>query len=135
MGYSLLEHTADLKIKVWGKNLLELFQEAASALYSVSTDSPLPQPTQKSQKIKLEVEGKDEETLLVNFLNELLYLSDVKNQGYQVAKLELENDKLKAELLPYPLPPLKFEIKSATYHDLKIQKTKQGYEAVIVFDI
>lgn len=135
MNYRILEHTADLKIKVWGESLLQLFQNAAEAIYSVSAGSPLPKPTKESEKVNLEVKGEDNEALLVNFLNELLFLSDVHNQGYQVSNLKLKKGELKAELLPYPLPPLKIEIKSATYHDLKIKKTKQGYEAVIVFDI
>jgi len=133
--FEILEHAADLKIKVWGKDLPELFKNAAFAMFAAATGKQLKIENLKLKIKKLEVSGTDYESLLVNFLNELLYLSDVNNRGYQVLDLEIRNLALKAKLSTYPLPPLEVEIKGATYHDLKIKKLDKKYETVIVFDI
>lgn len=156
MNYQILEHTGDLKIKVWGRDLPELFKNAAAAMFSAvagrtttrtttneqratKTRPDLKSPTLRREKPKkIEIKGADYESLLVNFLNELLYLSDVQNKGFLAQNIEIKENgskKLTAQLLSLPLPPLEVEIKSATYHDLKITKTAAGYETTVVFDI
>ena len=133
--YKILEHKADLKIKVWGNDLSDLFKNAAYAMYA-AMDGSLSTPDYKLQNIK--VSGQDYESLLINFLNELLYLSDVNNRMYKVESVEIVEDekiKLKAALSPFSPPPSEIEIKGATYHNLKIKKMDAGFETTIVFDI
>jgi SHS2 domain-containing protein len=138
MKYQILEHTADLKIKVWGKDLPELFKNAADAMFDAMTGSNQ-QPANSEQKAQnIKISGIDHESLLANFLNELLYLSDIKNKGFKILDLKIKNKeklKLEAKLLPYPLPPLEIEIKGATYHNLKIEKKTGPYLTTILFDI
>lgn len=144
--FEILEHTADLKIKVWGKDLGELFKNAATAMFTAMCGKSEIRNTKfetiskfKIRKLKtkkIEIKGQDLESLLVNFLNELLYLSDVENQGFKIKDLRFKNEtELEAQLISFPLPPLEIEIKGATYHDLKIKKLDNIYEVVIVFDI
>jgi SHS2 domain-containing protein len=140
MKYKILEHIADLKIKVWGKDLPELFKNAVAAMYQAMAGkseirSTKSETNSKSQILNFKLAAQDYESLLVNFLNELLYLSDVENGAYQVLDLEIRNLSLKAKLCSYPLPPLEVEIKGATYHNLKIKKINNLYETIIVFDI
>lgn len=141
--FKILEHTADLKIKVWGKDLPELFKNAADAMFdAMSGKSEIRnskhETNYKFQIKNLKLTAQDHESLLVNFLNELLYLSDVNNQGYRIKDIGFRKNKefeLKAELIPYPLPPLEIEIKGATYHNLKIEKKTGLYLTIILFDI
>ena len=132
--FQILEHTADLRIKVWGKDLPNLFKNAAEGMFFATTGTEPEKPTGTVRKIK--VSGVDDESLLVNFLNELLYLSDIHNERFQIQKLNFTKDaKLEGQLKSYPLSTLDFEIKGVTYHELKIQKIGNIYEATIVFDI
>jgi SHS2 domain-containing protein len=140
MKYKILEHTADLKIKVWGKDLPELFKNAAEAMFAAMSGkseirNSKHETNYKFQIKNLKLTAQDHESLLVNFLNELLYLSDVENRAYHVLDLEIRNLSLKAKLYSYPLPPLEIEIKGATYHNLKIKKINNIYETVLIFDI
>jgi len=143
MKYKILEHTADLKIKVWGKDLPELFKNAADAMFAAMSGkseirNSKHETNYKFQIKNLKLTAQDHESLLVNFLNELLYLSDIKNKGFKILDLKIKNKeklKLEAKLLPYPLPPLEIEIKGATYHNLKIEKKTGPYLTTILFDI
>lgn len=133
MKYKILEHTGDLKLWVWGADLVDLFKNAAEGMFFAMTGK-IKKGNRRHKIIK--ISGEDEESLLVNFLNELLYLSDINNEGYKVCDLKFKNkNELEAKLVPYPLPLPEIEIKSATYYDLKIKKTPSGWEAVVVFDI
>jgi len=150
MKYQVLEHTADLKIKALGKDLSELFKNAAEAMYEAMAGSKQQAVSDtannKQQIINLEVSAADYESLLVNFLNELLCMSDIQHKGFGVndliicsetlnSKKEKKQLKLLAKLVPYSLSPLAIEIKGATYHNLKVKKINDGFEATIIIDI
>lgn len=137
MGFSFLNHTADVRIKVWAESLEALFEESAYALFSLITN--LEKVTPK-EALFIEVEGKDYEELLVSWLNELLYHHEVKNMLFSHFKvLELALPFLRAEIKGEPFSPEKHEIltpiKAVTYHNLKIRKTGKGFEVEIILDI
>jgi SHS2 domain-containing protein len=74
--YQFLLHTADAKFKAFGKTLEETFAHAALAVASLMWDW---EKIVKSIEIPVAVRGKDLEQLLVNFLEEILYLSDTRD--------------------------------------------------------
>lgn len=136
MKYKKLKHTTDLKLKVFGQNLDELFSNAALALFDcIETRKNFAQiPENKSHKIK--ITSTDLEALLVDWLSELLYLHDLHNENYFNIKInKLTKKQIIAQVRGIPCHQDKFDVKAATYHELNIQKTDQGYEAVILFDI
>lgn len=134
MPYEILEHTADYKIKVKGKNLEELFRSALEGMMDFLYQKPKSkQRPQRYDQIKLNADKA--QNLLVDFLSELLYLSDSNNLCYQVAKFQtLTETEVQAEVSGFKTKA-KDDIKAVTYHDLKITKTTIGYEAIILFDI
>jgi len=137
MGFSFLNHTADVGIKVWAESLEALFEESAYALFSLITN--LEKVTPK-EPLLIEAEGKDYEELLVTWLNELLYHHETKNMLFSRFKvLELALPSLRAQIKGEYFFSEKHEIltpvKAITYHNLEIRETEKGFEVEIILDI
>jgi SHS2 domain-containing protein len=69
--YTLLDHTADLGIKVRGTDLKDLFQSAGKALMHLMVRADIPS---KTTPMKISVSGEDLADLMVRWLGEILYL-------------------------------------------------------------
>lgn len=131
--YKVLEHLADLKIKVFGLNRKELFTNALIGMFE-SIEPDIISRDERSRKI--EVSSKSEELILIDFLSEALYQSDINNEAYHRVEFEaLEPTRIIAKLFGYKVKGFREEIKAVTYHDFKIIKTDNGLEAEIIFDI
>jgi len=145
-----IEHTADIGIKVYANNLSALFVYAAKGMFSIIYEEldTLQQITSPEKSVKIETTGGDYETLLISWLNELLYYSSVEkvlfykfNILYLTTPAANEgNFSLSAEAFGKKLSSLgikpHIEIKAATYHKLKITHTTEGIHcAEIYFDV
>lgn len=137
--FEFLEHTADIKIKVYGKALNEIFENTALAISSFLTMNK--KIDSRKGKV-IQVSGNDNESLLYKFIDELLYLIDAENFVCSKAEVTLRGFNLKAEL--YGDDASKYEIdqiKAATYSEMYIkkindEKKKQEYwEAQMVLDV
>ncbi|MDD5584456.1 MAG: archease [Candidatus Omnitrophica bacterium] len=137
--YEFIDHTADAAVRVYGKTLEELFNNAAEALLSLLADiRPF-----KEKEHTVTLKGTTVEDLLVNWLNELtsLFFADkFFPAAYNVVIDQSGTEKkLSAILLGKNFMQtrenVKMEIKAATYHNLKIEKDSQGYHAEIIFDV
>jgi SHS2 domain-containing protein len=128
------DHTADLSIHVWGADLADLFATAARGMFALVTDLDSV-PTTETHSVRLE--ALDVEVLLVDWLNELLYLAE-KNQPAAYVQYdfdELTATSLQARVVGGPVETYHTYIKAATYHNLEVQETDVGFETEIVFDI
>lgn len=89
--------------------------------------------------MKVNVKALDKEGLLIAWLNELLYISYEKKifcRDFRITSLK--DNELTGEASGGAFPEKKkrkAEIKAATYHDVKIEKTGTGYEVTVVFDV
>lgn len=133
MKFVFLEHTADIKFKCFGKALNEIFENAALALADYSSGG---------KKIKnargkiIEVIAQDNESLLYNFLDELLYLIDAENFIVSKAQVLLRGNNLRAELFGDDASKYHLShIKAATYSEMYIKQTEKGWEAQVVLDV
>jgi len=82
------------------------------------------------------VDGIDHESLLVNWLNQLLYLHETRGEVYSGFDIhELTAQALRATVRGTRSEDVRMIIKAATYHDLVIQDTGEGYVVPIVFDV
>ncbi|MGD9226810.1 MAG: archease, partial [Desulfobacterales bacterium] len=129
-----IEHTADRALRVFGINLLELFNSAAQGMIGlmVADLSKVPLDVEKS----IELTAIDAESLLVEWLSELAYWADAEMLIFNTFRIQnVSATHLKARILGGRVPELKKQIKAVTYHNLKIIKTSQGLEATIVFDV
>lgn len=128
-----VEHTADLAIWVCGRDLSDLFASAAQAMMSL-----MARPDESAQPVALGVclDSYDLEALLVDWLNELLYLSERHNVVFTAIDVRrMEGTSLEAQLGGYPIARRLRGIKAATYHELEIERTAEGLCTQIVFDV
>jgi len=128
-----LEHTADLALKVQGHSLEEIFANAAYGLFSMMADLENLSPD-VSREVHLK--APDRESLLVGWLNELLYLHEVKEEVYSRFDIKtLSPTWLSAVVWGTKTMASKLTVKAATFHDLAIRETEDGYLATVVFDV
>ena len=142
--YESIPHTADLQLRVWGKTLQELFKNALIGM-SQSMQPKSRMCVLKGKKLecpdlpvtqKISVDAPDIEGLLVDFLNEALYLCDANNQLFLDVSFDTFSDtNLTGTLYGVLLDGIDLEVKATTHHGLKIEKINDQYQADIVFDI
>jgi len=135
--FEIIDHTADVGIIAYGADVEELFSNAALALFSLITE---PESVEEKLHITLEVSSKDRDSLLIEWLNELIYLFDVKHILFNRFDIEsLTHNELKATCYGEGFDPMKHKIKTgvkaATYHMLKLDKSSDGCKAQIILDI
>jgi SHS2 domain-containing protein len=131
--YEFLEHPADIKIRAFGKDLPEVFINAALGMMSFLYAKQKNQEILSKQKIIITAENL--ESLLVNWLSELLWLSDTKHvviSDYRIKNLSPNKISASVSLIK---AKAKEDIKAVTYNDLLITKKKNFWVAEIVFDI
>jgi SHS2 domain-containing protein len=139
MGFKFLPHTADVKIVVEEKSLEKAFVTSALALKEVIADK-----IKVKAKIKKEikVEGKDRESLLLEFLQEFLYLVDAKDFilskiSFLTIKKDKKGLKLNAVVIGDNSLNYKFtnEVKAVTYNDMLIKEEKNKTTIQFVLDV
>jgi riboflavin kinase/FMN adenylyltransferase len=131
--YEEVDHTADRALRVWGDGLQSLFIGAARGMYHLMADLD---GLVGTEWCEISVESSDPEALLVEWLNELLFLSEMKGLlfvDYQIDSLT--GSSLVGRAGGVPAEPSKAHIKAATYHDLLIVRTGTGCSSVITFDV
>ena len=74
--FKYLEHTADAKFKAYGKTIEEAFSNAALAVFNIMVDTEKVEPKIKKE---IKITGKNKETLLFDFIDELLFFLDSEN--------------------------------------------------------
>lgn len=135
-GYSQFEHTADIGISATGSDLRELFTNFALGLFDVICDMGKVSPI---EEIKVNISSSDLESLLVKWLNELVYIFDSKRMLLSQFDIKaVDHDSLTAVVSGEKIDPkrheLRLSVKAATYHQLSIKKNKQ-YEGKIILDV
>lgn len=133
MTYRYIDHTADIGIHVVSENERGLFEEAARALIDILGASC---PDKDLEHLKVAVEGLDRTDTLVRWLQELLYLIEVKDlRVFSLRVSTLQETSLEAELEGIHSPSrLRMEIKAVTYHNLEIAEVDNRVQATIIFD-
>lgn len=136
--YEQFPHTADIGIRVFGKDLKELFENAAFGMFDVIADL---EGIKTSMEEVVEADGETPEELLVAWLDELLYRFYTKEIIFSKFKIEeFSGNRIKAKVSGRPVGAnrnrLKIEIKAVTYSDLNIKKAgDSGYQVEIIFDV
>ncbi len=143
--FEQLPHTADLKIRVYGATREQLFAHAVIGMFQV-IHPKIPACRIENERIvcdslpiihEIEVRSFDEVSLLVDFLSEVLYLSDVHNEAYLAAEVhEMSNTYVRATLHGIGITGFEVvEVKAVTYHEMEIKQLDGMWQADIVFDI
>jgi SHS2 domain-containing protein len=134
--FEVLEHTADIGIIAYGADLKQAFANAAKGLSSLITD---PGAVEERLRRDMELSAADKESLLVDWLNELVFYFDTEGILFKRFDIiELDGNHLRARGYGEKVDSSKHQIKrgvnAATYHMLKIERDK-GYLVQVLFDI
>lgn len=133
--FEVLSHTADIGIIAYGSDMAEAFSNAARGMFSLIAELDSVGETERRDT---RLSAPDRESLLVAWLNELIYLFDVENIIFKrfditlVSETELQASSYGAKV--DHRHKLKMGIKAATYHMVKIEENK-GIRVQVLFDI
>jgi len=132
------ETTADVGLRVYGKNPVELFENASKGMFSLIFE---PFQLQNFVIKNIEIEGDNPEDIIVSLLSELIYLLETQNFVLSNLKGREINPKkytftLEGESYNKEKHSFLMQIKAVTFHNLKIKKEKDNKLTVdIVFDV
>jgi SHS2 domain-containing protein len=137
VGYELVDHTADIGVRLWGPTAEEVFEQAALALFSLVCD-PLHVGSLETVEIELEAEAMD--LLLAAWLNELLYVFEARRLVLTQFDIdELTERTLRARVTGEPLDTTRHVmcggVKAATLHELTLEKRDGGWEGFVLLDV
>jgi len=131
--FKILPHTADLKIRAFGRTKEELFENVMIGMFEEARYESEGEEIKKEIKIS----SLDLPSLLVDFLSEVLYLCEVNKEVYhKVLFKNLAEKELEGILIGKKLKRMGVHIKAVTYHELELhQKKDKSWQATILFDI
>jgi len=135
--FEILEHTADIGFRARARSLAELFESAAEALVSIAIELEDISPR---LDYSLTATGHDTESLLVNWLNEVLYWMDGGQLAFRHFRVaEISHANVSGTARGEPRDPArhraKLIVKGITYHQLRIAQTTDGWFAEVYLDI
>ncbi len=135
--FEILEHTADIGFRARARTLPELFEEAATALVSVALELDDLAPR---SAYPIAAAGEERESLLVNWLSEVLYWLDGSRIAMRRFRVEqLTTDRVTGMGWGEPYDPSRHKarliVKGVTYHQLRIEQDSQGWCAEVYLDI
>ena len=136
-GYRLLDHTADVIVQATGDDFVEALSWVATAMFSVIADLDA---VQTHQIIEVIVKSDDRETLVVDWLNELLFRFEAEGflpKEFQVSVNE-SGTEINARCAGEPADPDRHRVwpgvKAATYHDLEVVHDGE-WRILVVLDL
>jgi SHS2 domain-containing protein len=133
--YELIEHTADVGVKAYGKTVAEAFEHAAKGMFDIITDESTIDPV---GQYDIQLEAPDLEQLLVDWLSKLLFLNDAQDLVFGKFQVTLTGNQLSASVFGEKYDTKKHgmgvEIKAVTYHMLQVQE-KNPIFVQVLFDI
>ena len=136
--FEFLPHTADVKIRAYGKSLEDAFKNSALALKEAMTEKKIKPRIQKL----IVIQSENESSLLYDFLEQFLYLFDAKDFIIsKIGKINITKSKnklvLKAELIGDKASnyPFTNDVKAITYNEMLIEKQKNRFIIQFVIDV
>lgn len=133
--YEFIEHTADVTFKAYGRDLNELFENAAEALEDTMV---LLNEIALNEILTIEVASDSYENLLYDWLSELLITFEVERFAVKKCFVRIVGFSLTAYCLGERLGPnrhkLNEEVKAVTYHNLAVTKN-DVYHTEVTLDV
>jgi len=135
--YETFEHTADLGLRIRAASLDELFADAARGLFSLIV--PDLASVHPAEHRVLEIAGEPSETLLFDWLNELLYIYETSHLLLVEFDVRVGPQGVTATVSGEPIDRLRHqldhEVKAITYHGLKLERQDADWLAEVIVDI
>jgi len=135
--HDFVAHTAELALRLTADTPAELCAEACRALgLLVMAETGAVPPTGADLERTILVESVDAEALLVDLLNELIYLAETECWAPRTARaVSWQPDRVVLQVAGARLRAAPSRIKSATHHGLALRAGPQGWEAEVIFDV
>lgn len=135
--YEVFEHTADIGIQAYGRTLDELFIAAAQGVESVMVE---PEQIKCITSREVDVEGHDRLSLLISWLNELIFLFDTEYLLFSTFEIATMTDirlsgRAYGEIYDRERHDLGSAVKAVTWHEAAISKHEDGYRARLILDL
>ncbi|HOK80093.1 MAG TPA: archease [bacterium] len=135
--FEYLEHPADIAIRVYGRNLEELFENAALGLYDILSPYGKTDGSEYQRNNTFYSDSKEE--LLVCFLNELLFIALREHLIFYKFLFNIDcsekEKKLVCDMMGHKIEGVEREVKAVTYHRMKIRKVNNLLQTEVIFDI
>lgn len=132
--FEFLKHTGDVKFRANGQDIEQMFENVSLAISNLFSRG---QKIKSSNKKELSVSGKDYESLLYNFIEELIYLFDAEN--FIVSKSSVKISKFKIKAIVYGDSSSNYEdldaIKSPTYAEMYVRNEDGKWGCQVVVDV
>ena len=129
-----IEHTADVALRIRGESRVQLLIHAALGLAHVM--APEYAGSEATARCRLAVTAEDAESLLVEWLNELVFQAEVQRLIFERFDfVKLEKTALEVDAEGRRFTALGRHVKAVTYHGLSLAETSHGLEATVVFDV
>jgi SHS2 domain-containing protein len=135
--FEILDHTADIGLIVFGEDLKTLFENAGEAFFHLITDL---RRVRENEERRIELKGESLERLMVDWLNELLYLHDVESLLFKKFEVEAVGDeglraKAKGEPFQEGVHVIKTGVKAVTHHQIQVNRESGGWRAQVILDL
>jgi SHS2 domain-containing protein len=135
--FEALDHTADMGLLVYGRDLKTLFEHAGEGFFHLITD--LRKVTPRVER-RITIGKESLERLMVDWLSELLFLHDVEHllfKTFEVRSVGEEGLQAVAAGEPFKegVHEIKTEVKAVTYHQIQVKEEDGGWRARIIFDV
>lgn len=137
MRYKYLDHTSDLGVEIYGRDLPELF---SNGLFTIFDNILNLDCVEAKETREIEITSQTLDELLIDWFRELLFLFATEYfAAKEVKNIKIENNHLSAEIsgeiFDKKRHRIKIEIKTPTYHMFNIKKTDSGFVATVIFDV
>lgn len=143
--FEQLAHTADIQIRVYGKSVKELFRHAVIGMFQVVGPKASGCRIESERVVcdelpiirDVETNSIDQSALIIDFLSDLLSLSDIHKEAYLDATIhEVSETDVRATVYGVKVAGYEVvELKAVTYHGCEIKKVGNEWQVDIVFDI
>jgi SHS2 domain-containing protein len=135
-GHEILEHTADLGLRVWAPDLPQLFAEGAHALIAIMVEGSAP----ADRREEVSIGAPDVTALFVDWLSEVVFLFDARAFVPEKIDVDVTADpwRLRGELLGADVDRFRQvgpAVKAVTYHRADVSRTPDGFQARVYLDV
>jgi SHS2 domain-containing protein len=135
--FEIVEHPADIGFRAWGRNVEELFENAALALFSLGCDLD---GVRETESRLVDVSAAEPETLLYAWLAELLAVSEGEHIVFRRAVVSEAGEKrVRATVYGEPFDRERHHsgthIKAVTFHQLFVKESSEGWCAQVFLDL
>ncbi len=129
-------HDADVGVRGIGATKAQAFEQAALALTAIVSDL---QAIEAQQPIEVECEASDDELLLADWLNSLIYEMATRKMLFSRFSVQLDGRRLRGQAWGEAVDPARHqpavEIKGATYTALRVAPQGDEWVAQTVVDV